>query len=71
MWNMNWMIILVIMIGATGIVTTGLKKNLTVVLGKHSVYSLQKTDKLNITHSMESTAVRNLQLEPGVTVGSR
>jgi len=42
MWNMKCKIILVI-IGATGMVTKGLKKNLEVISGKHSVDALQKT----------------------------
>jgi hypothetical protein len=42
MWNMKCTIISVI-IGATGIVTKGLKKNLKAVPGKHSIDSLQKT----------------------------
>jgi hypothetical protein len=42
MWNMNCMIIPVI-IGATGIVTKGLKKNLEAIPEKHSINSLQKT----------------------------
>jgi hypothetical protein len=39
MWNMKYMMILII-IGATGIVTVGFKKNLEAMLGKHSVDSL-------------------------------
>jgi hypothetical protein len=34
-----------IVIGATGIVTKALKKNLEAILGKHSIHSLQKTEK--------------------------
>ena len=45
MWNMNWMTVPVI-IGATGIVTEGLKKSLEGIPGKQSVHSLQKTDML-------------------------
>jgi hypothetical protein len=56
MWNMNWMTVPVI-IGATGIVTEGLKKNLEGIPGKQSVHSLQKTYAWNITHITESTAV--------------
>ena len=42
MWNLKCTIIPVI-IGATGIVTRGLRKNLEAVPGKHSIDSLQKT----------------------------
>jgi len=45
MCNMKCTIIPVI-IGATGLVTTSLRKNLGTVLGKHSIDSLQKTDIL-------------------------
>jgi hypothetical protein len=41
MWNMRCFVILVI-IGATGIVTRGLKIYLETISGKHSIYSLQK-----------------------------
>jgi hypothetical protein len=42
MWNIKCIITPVI-IGATGIVTKGLNKNLEVVPRKHSIDSLQKT----------------------------
>jgi hypothetical protein len=42
MWNRKCMIILVIS-GATRIVTKGLKENLEAIPGKHSIDSLQKT----------------------------
>jgi len=42
MWNLNCTIVAVI-IGATGIVTRSLRKNLEVAPGKHSIDSLQKT----------------------------
>ena len=42
MWDMKYLIIPVI-IGATGRVTKGLKKNLETIPGKHSIESLQKT----------------------------
>jgi hypothetical protein len=42
MWNIKFMIIMVIS-GATGIVTEGLKKNLEAIPGKYSIDSLQKT----------------------------
>jgi hypothetical protein len=44
MWNMKCFVIPVI-IGATGIVTRGLKKYLEAIPGKHSVDSLQKKKK--------------------------
>ena len=37
-------------IGATGIVTRGLKKNLETIRGKHSIDSLQKTAILGTSH---------------------
>jgi hypothetical protein len=49
MWNMKCMIIPV-GIGATGIVTRGLRKNLEAVPGKHSIDSLQKTTVLGTSH---------------------
>ena len=57
MWNLKCTIIPVI-IGATGILTKGLRKNLEVIPGKHSVDSPQKkTYTWNITRNTESTAV--------------
>jgi hypothetical protein len=41
MWNMKCFVIPAI-IGATGIVTEGLKKYLETITGKHSINSLQK-----------------------------
>jgi hypothetical protein len=49
MRNMKCMIISVI-IGATGIVTKGLKKNLKAIAEKHSIDSLQKTAVLGTLH---------------------
>ena len=49
MWNLKCMIIPVI-IGATGIVTRSLRKNLEAVQGKHSIDSLQKTAILGTSH---------------------
>ena len=47
-----------VIIGATGIVTRSLRKNLETVPGKHSIDSLQKTDILrNFTHNTKNTAV--------------
>jgi hypothetical protein len=42
MWNMKYVIIPIV-IGATRIVTKGLKKNLEALPVKHSIDSLQKT----------------------------
>jgi hypothetical protein len=39
-----------VVIGATGIVTKGLKKNLETISGKHSTDSLQKTAILGTSH---------------------
>jgi delta-aminolevulinic acid dehydratase/porphobilinogen synthase len=50
-WNMKNMIMPVI-IGATGIVTKGLKKNLEAMPGKHSIDSLQKTALLGTSHTV-------------------
>jgi hypothetical protein len=49
MWNLKCMIIPIV-IGATGIVTRSLKKNLEVVPGKLSIDSLQKTVILGTSH---------------------
>ena len=49
MWNLKCTIIPAI-IGATGIVTRSLKKNLEVVPGKHKIDSLQKTAILGTSH---------------------
>jgi hypothetical protein len=51
MWNMKCFVIPVI-IGATGIVTKGLKKYLETIPGKHSIDYLQKkkTDVLGTSH---------------------
>jgi hypothetical protein len=49
MWNLKCMITPVI-IGATGIVTSSLRKNLETVPGKHSIDSLQKTAVLGTSH---------------------
>ena len=49
MWNLKCKIVPVI-IGATGIVTRSLKKNLEIVPGKHSINSLQKTAILGTSH---------------------
>ena len=49
MWNLKCSIIPVI-IGATGIVTRSLRKNLEAVPGRHSIDSLQKTAVLGTSH---------------------
>jgi len=49
MWNLKRTIVPVI-IGATGIVTRSLRKNLETVPGKHSIDSLQKTAVLGTSH---------------------
>jgi hypothetical protein len=49
MWNLKCTIIPVI-IGATGIVTRSLRKNLGAVPGKHSIVSLQKTAIVGTSH---------------------
>jgi hypothetical protein len=56
MWNMKCLIIPVI-IGATGIVTKGLRKNLEAIPGKLSIDSLEKTAVLGTSHNTESIAV--------------
>jgi hypothetical protein len=63
MWNMKCFVIPVI-IGATGIVTRGLKKYLETIPGKHSINSLQKIIcTRNITHCKESATSSNLKPE--------
>ena len=49
MWNLKCTIIPII-IGAAGIVTRSLRKNLEAVPGKHSIDSLQKTAILGTSH---------------------
>jgi hypothetical protein len=49
MWHMKCMVVLVVT-GATGIITKGLKKNLEAVPEKHSIHSLQKTAVLLTSH---------------------
>jgi len=49
MWNLKCTIVPVI-IGATGIVTRNLRKNLETVPAKHSIDSLQKTAILGTSH---------------------
>ena len=42
--------ILPVIIGATGIVTKSLKKNLETILGKHSIDTVKKTAILGASH---------------------
>ena len=49
MWNLKWPIVPVI-IGATGVVTRSLRKNVEAVPGKHSIDSLQKTVIIRTSH---------------------
>jgi hypothetical protein len=57
MWNLKFTIIPVI-IGATGIVTRSLRKNLEAVPGKHfNSFTTKDSCTWNITHNTESTAV--------------
>jgi len=49
MWNLKCTVVPVI-IGATGILTRSLKKNLEAVPGKHSIDSLQKTAVFGTSH---------------------
>jgi hypothetical protein len=49
MWNMKCVIIPVV-IGAIGIVTSGLRKNVEAIPRKHAIDSLQKTAILGTSH---------------------
>jgi hypothetical protein len=49
MWNLKCTIIQIV-IGATGIVTRSLRKNLEAIPGKHSIDSQQKTATLGTSH---------------------
>jgi hypothetical protein len=49
MWNLKCMIIPII-IGANGVVTRSVKKNLEAVLGKHAIDSLEKSAVLGTAH---------------------
>jgi hypothetical protein len=49
MWNLKCTIIPVV-IGATGIVTKSIRKNLEAIPGKHSIDSIQKTAILGTSH---------------------
>jgi hypothetical protein len=51
MWNLKCTVVPVI-IGATGIVTRSLRKNLEAVPGKHWIDSLQKTAILGTAHTI-------------------
>jgi len=52
MWNLKCTIIPVL-IGATGIVTRSLRKNLEAVPGRHSIDSLQKTPILGTSNIIQ------------------
>jgi hypothetical protein len=45
--------IIPVVIGATGVVTKGLKKNLEAIVGKHSIDALQKTAILATSHLIQ------------------
>jgi hypothetical protein len=64
MWNLKCTIILVI-IGATGIFTRSLRKNLEAIPGKHSTDSLQQTAVLGTSHIIRKV----LQFETGSVSG--
>jgi len=49
MWNLKCTLVSVI-IGATGIVTRNLRKNLEAVPGKYSIHTLPKTAILGTSH---------------------
>jgi len=66
MWNLKCTIIPII-IGATGIVTRRLNKNLEAVPGKHSIDSLQKTAILGTSHTIRKV----LQCEARRLTGGR
>ena len=57
MWNLKCTIMPVI-IGATGIVTRSLRKNLEAVPGRHSIDSLQKTVILETAHIIRKVLQR-------------
>jgi hypothetical protein len=46
-----------VIIGATGIVTRSLRKNVEAVPGKHSIDSLRKKAVLGTSHNTASTAL--------------
>jgi hypothetical protein len=56
-WNLKCAIVPVI-IGATGIVTRSLRKNLETVPGKHSTDSVQKTAILGTSHIIRKVLQR-------------
>jgi len=51
MWSLKCTVVPVI-IGATGMVTRSLRKNLEAVPGKHSIDSVQKTAVLGTAHTI-------------------
>jgi len=64
MWDLKCRVIPII-IGANGIVTRSLRKNLEAVSGKHSIYSLRNTATLGTSHIMRKV----LQCEAGSVSG--
>jgi hypothetical protein len=71
MWNLKCTIIPVV-IGATGIVTRSLRKNLEPIPGKHSIDSLQKTAILGTSHIIWMYCSVKLEVYAvGITAGSR
>jgi hypothetical protein len=60
MWNLKCTIIPVI-IGATGILTKRLRKNLEAIPRKRSIDTPQKTAILGTEHNTVSTSLRNLK----------
>jgi hypothetical protein len=65
MWNMKCMIITAI-IGATGIETKGLKKDVEAIPGNHSLFSLKKTAILGTSH-----IIRKVLLSGTLSLSSR
>ena len=57
MWNLKCTIVPVI-IGATGIITRSLRKNLEAVPGKHSIDSLQRAAILGTSHTIRKVLQR-------------
>ena len=63
MWNLKCTVVPII-IGATGIVTRSLRKNLEAVPGKtFDRFTTKESCTWNITHNTESTAVGSLKPE--------
>jgi hypothetical protein len=57
-------VVILVIIGATGIVTKGVKQYLEIIPGKNSVDSLQKNSfTRDIAHNKEAATVSNLKTE--------